>query len=205
MNATVYHVEDATRDDTYCNVFTRENEEALHRVRNSSLARLNWGTGALGPRCCFQGRIIAIMRGYENLGGSSPPLPTKARFVSWRARIMVTKREPDMMVRNQNIHHQPAPAVRAPPITGPRLGAVVILRHGAISLIPGNSSLAKTESVNDCLPKRYRAYKSSSLVRGCNIGNGSVGNRKGFWVLSSASPCSTPAYKNQLTRYSCTL
>lgn len=85
------------------------------------------GGGVLGPRCPSHGRIIPRITGCNSREGAMPPFPMMLRFVSGKARNSVTRQKPETMAKNPNIHLQPGPEANAPPMTGPRLGAVVTL------------------------------------------------------------------------------
>lgn len=56
------------------------------------------------------------------------PFPTTLRAVSGNKMVIVTKQAPDPMLKNQKIHLQPLEATRTPPRTGPKLGAVLVLK-----------------------------------------------------------------------------
>src|SRR5438034_9468308 len=55
------------------------------------------------------------------------PLPTSFRKVSGKNRINPRRFSPEVMDRNQKIQRQPKRRARAPPNTGPRLGAALVL------------------------------------------------------------------------------
>ena len=60
-------------------------------------------------------------------GGMIDPFPTIFRDVSGKTKAIIARHIIAAIVRNQNIHVQPAPYVRALPRIGPMLGAMVTL------------------------------------------------------------------------------
>jgi hypothetical protein len=65
------------------------------------------------------------------------PLPTIFLCVSGKKRSMAAKWVPVIMTRNQNTHLHPILSVMLPPITGPRLGAISVLRIKKLSKLCG--------------------------------------------------------------------
>ena len=63
----------------------------------------------------------------ENFGGLTLPSATRFLAVSGSVRDMAIKQDPESMQRSQNIHLHPILLPSAPPMSGPALGAVVIL------------------------------------------------------------------------------
>jgi len=62
------------------------------------------------------------------------PFPTMRRDVSGRKNTISRRQRPESRARSQNIHHHPVCWERAPPRTGPKLGATFGLQEGVNKL-----------------------------------------------------------------------